>query len=222
MRQLTYLLLFLFISKASAQENIIYQKPPKEILDLVDVQLAPSVLLNDNKEYMVLLYRNAYKTIEELSREELRLGGLRIDPKTNIGSRVSYYNNVKIKNIKQKNAEVIQVNGLPQNPGLTNFTWSPDQKRIAFTNTTLDGVEIWILDLADASVNRLTEARINANMGDVINWFEDSQSFLVKMLPEERENLIDRDEVVPEGPTISVNEGEGTKQDLSGPPGKQN
>ncbi len=55
MRQLIYLLLFLLISKAGAQENINYQKPPEEILDLVDVQPAPSVLLNDNKEYMVLI-----------------------------------------------------------------------------------------------------------------------------------------------------------------------
>jgi len=73
-----------------AQVNLDYQKPSNEILELVDVPLAPSVLMDDNEEYMVLLYRDAYKTIEELSRQELRLGGLRIDPATNIGSRTNY------------------------------------------------------------------------------------------------------------------------------------
>ncbi len=207
MRRFVYLVLFFFISNANAQENITYQKPPEEIIDLVDVQLAPSVLLDDNKEYMVLLYRDAYKTIEELSKEELRLGGLRIDPKTNIGSRVTYFNNVKIKNIKQKNAAVKPVKGLPQNPCLTNFTWSPDQKKIALTNTASKGVEVWVLDLQSASVTKLTEARVNANLRDVINWFEDSQSLLVKLVSEGRKDLIDNDKVIPTGPTVSVSDG---------------
>ncbi len=113
MKQIIYLAIFLFISNIYAQENIGYQKPPSEILDLVDVQLAPSVLLDDHKEFMVLLYRNAFKSIEELSQEELRLAGLRIDPKTNIGSRVTYFNNVEIKNITVKNGKPTQVKGLP-------------------------------------------------------------------------------------------------------------
>ena len=182
MKHLIYLFLFLLVIKVNAQENLNYQKPPKEILDLVDIQRAPYVLLDENKEYMVLLYRNSYKTIEELSQEELRLAGLRIDPKTNIGSRVTYYNNIQIKNIKNKKSEIIQVNGLPQNSRLTNFTWSPNQKKIAFTNTTSKGVEIWVFDLEKVSVKKLTEANVNANLGDVINWFQDGQSLLVKMV----------------------------------------
>ncbi len=68
-----------------AQAPTTYQTPPQEILDLVDVPRAPGVLLDDRQENMVLLYRDAYQSIEDLSKEELRLGGLRIDPKTNIG-----------------------------------------------------------------------------------------------------------------------------------------
>ena len=89
-------LLFLTSTISFTQDNLSYQKPLlKKFLDLVDVSRAPSVLLDDDKKTMILLYRDNYKSIEELSKEELRLGGLRIDPKTNIGSRVTYYNNVK-------------------------------------------------------------------------------------------------------------------------------
>ena len=83
-KSIYYAVLCLFIMNIYAQDNLSYQKPPKEILDLVDVSRAPSVLLDDDKETMILLYRDSYKSIEELSKEELRLGGLRIDPKTNI------------------------------------------------------------------------------------------------------------------------------------------
>ena len=207
MKNLLYLFLFFFLLEANAQENISYQKPSQEILDLVDVQLAPYVLYDADKNYMVLLYRDAYKTIEELSQEELRLGGLRIDPKTNIGSRVNYFNNVEIKSLIDKDAKVTTVEGLPKSPRLTNFTWSPDQKKIALTNTTSSGVEVWILDLQTSSVSKITDATVNANMGDVINWFEDGEAVLVKMISKDREALIDVENAVPTGPTITISDG---------------
>lgn len=207
MKSITLSLLFVLLTaNLFAQENMDYQQPPEEILDLVDVQLAPSVLMDDKKEEMVLLYRDTYKSIEELSEEELRLGGLRINPKTNIGSRVNYYNKVEIKPIKDGKAAV-PVNGLPANPRLSSFYWSPDQRKIAFTHTVAEGVELWVLDLKSQSAKKLTEANLNANLYDAINWFEDSESLLVKLLPTERKSLINRLEAVPTGPTISVNDG---------------
>ena len=198
--------LFLFVLAIGfAQEKLTYQKPSKEILELVDAPLAPSVLISDDGNYMVLLYRDYYKTIAELSETELRLAGLRINPKTNIGSRTNYYNNIKIKEIASD--ETVQVGGMPENPKLANFKWSPDQSMIAVTNTTDNGVELWILDLKKSQLTRLTEASLNANMRDVVNWFKDGKSVLVKMLPNDRKDLINVSEAVPQGPTISSNDG---------------
>jgi dipeptidyl aminopeptidase/acylaminoacyl peptidase len=204
----TFLFAFILVfAGLSAQQNLSYQKPSKEILDLVDVPLAPAILMDDNKEFMVLRYRDAYKTIAELSKEEMRLGGLRIDPATNIGSRVRYYNQIKIQEIADSDGVARDVQGLPSNPLLANFSWSPDQKRMAFTHTTATGVEVWVLDIPSATVRRLTGPTANANMGDVINWFEDSQAILVKMISGERKPLIDVEKAVPDGPTISVADG---------------
>ncbi len=207
MKHLIYTLIFLSTISAHAQGNLTYQKPPNEILELVDVPRAPTVLMDEGKENMILLYRNSYKSIEELSKVELRLAGLRIDPATNIGSRVTYFNNVKIKSMDKKGADIQQVKGLPENPKLTNFNWSPDQSKIALTNTTTDGVEVWVLDIQSASVSKVSEANVNANIGNAINWFEDGKSLLVKMVSENRKPLINSKTVVPTGPTISVNDG---------------
>ena len=204
----SHLLLALLIAlSVNAQENIKYQKPSKEILDLVEFERPPSVQYDEEKNYMVFLYRDNYKTIETLSAKELRLGGLRIDPKTNIGSRTTYYHNVKIKNLKDKNVEIIQVGGIPEKARLSNFSWSPDQTKIALTNTTKTGVELWLLDLKSGVVTRLTEPVLNANIGGVINWSGDSKSMLVKMISPNRQDLIDTKSVVPDGPTISTNYG---------------
>jgi dipeptidyl aminopeptidase/acylaminoacyl peptidase len=201
----TVLFLLGLIVTIKAQENITYQKPSDEILKLVNAPLAPSVLTDDANEYMIFLYRDQFKTINELSEPELRLGGLRINPKTNIGSRTNYYNNFSIKKVKDN--EVMQVIGLPEDARLANLNWSPDQKKIAFTNTTTQGVEVWILDIISTKCTKLTEANVNANMRDVINWFKDGSAILVKMISDKKQELINISEAVPAGPTISTNDG---------------
>nr|WP_299345243.1 prolyl oligopeptidase family serine peptidase [Allomuricauda sp.] len=205
MKNKILLLFFLIGTIGFSQEKLTYQKPSTEILELVDAPLAPSVRITDDGKYMVLLYRDYYKSIAELSEKEMRLAGLRINPKTNIGSRTNYYNNIKIQEIGSD--EVIQVKNLPENPRLANFNWSPDQSMMAVTNTTPKGVEVWVLDLKNAEVTQLTNANVNANMRDVINWFKDGKSVLVKMLPNDRQELINVAEAVPNGPTISSNDG---------------
>ena len=67
-----------------SQENIEYQKPPASILELVDVERAPLVSIDSKKEQMLFYYRDAFKSLSDLSQPELRLAGLRINPKTNI------------------------------------------------------------------------------------------------------------------------------------------
>lgn len=186
-------------------DGLTYQKPSKEILDLVDVKMAPYTLIDDARKNMVLLSRDNYKSIEELSINEMRLAGLRINPKTNIGSRVTYYNQVQIQAVGKDNAKT--VSGLPDKPRLTNFVWSPKQDYIAMTHTTETGVELWVLDIKKAKAKRLTKANLNANMGNPIDWMQDGKSLLVKTIPTDRKPLINVDDAVPAGPTVSVSDG---------------
>ena len=191
---------------ALAQEKLTYQQPPKEILELVNAPLAPSVQIDRKGENLVLLYRDPFNSIAELSEEEMRLAGLRINPKTNIGSRTNYYNNIEVKKASAANAEA--VTGLPANPRMSNFRWSPEQDMMAFTHTTASGVEAWVLDIKTRKAKRLTDANLNANISDPLTWFKDGKALLVTMLPEDRKNLINTAEAVPEGPVISVSSGE--------------
>ena len=137
----------------------------------------------------------------------MRLAGLRIDPKTNIGSRTSYYNNIRIKYLLDKDLLIKDVEGMPENPRLANLSFSPDQSLMAMTNTTTEGVELWILDIENASIKQVVGPIINANMRSVINWFEDSENILVKIVPSSRLGLIDSETAIPVGPTISTNDG---------------
>lgn len=208
MKKIIFGLMLMGVLKTLGQESLTYQIPSKEIYDLVDVSLAPSVVMDDAKNFMIFLYRETYKSIEDLSSEELRLAGLRIDPKTNIGSRITYYNNLKIQDLRTDPVSLIQVTGLPNKPKLTNITFSPDQKKIAMTQTTALGVEVWYVDLSTFAAKRLTEPKANANLGQVIHWFKDSERLLVKMIPKDRAALINPKSAIPSGPTVSVSDGQ--------------
>ena len=190
---------------AFAQENLTYQKPPKEILDLVDFERAPSVSMDSKKDFLLLTYRNTYKTLDDLNQEEMRLGGLRINPITNITSSVTYATNLKLRKIS--GTTEIQIQNLPQNPKISNVAWSPDEKKISFSNTTETGLSLWVIDVETAKATKLTEATVNANLGTPFVWHKDSQTLLVKMMPKNRAKLIDSKKELPLGPIISNSEG---------------
>lgn len=192
-------------SIAIAQENLTYQKPSATILALADFERAPSVSMDSKKEYMLFSYRNTYKTLEDLNQDEIRLGGLRINPVTNIASAVNYISNLKIRKTNDKIET--QVSGLPQNARITYITWSPNEKKIAFTNTVATGVELWVIDVVSASAKKLTAANLNSNLGNPYNWMKDSETLIVKMIPENRPALIDVKKDLPKGPTVSASDG---------------
>lgn len=201
---LTLCYLFLFITNLSASE-LNYKQPPPEITKLVDIERAPIVITDDKTENMLLLYRDNYKTMKELSEPEMRLGGLRINPKTNIGSRVTYYKNIKLHTVANKST--YDIKGLPKAPRLSNFKWSKNQSKMAFTHTGENGVELWYVDLNERKARQLTEGIINANMRDAINWFNNDNSILIKVVAANRKKLIPSQDILPTGPTVSVSDG---------------
>ena len=190
---------------APAQENLVFQTPPAEILALADYERAPAVSLDSRRDYMLLRYYSTYKDLEELYQEELRLGGLRVNPVTNISSELTYVKNLKLR--KVAGGAEKQVAGLPAAPRLAYVSWSPDEKKIAFTHTAAAGVELWVLDVETAAAARLTGPELNANLGMPFTWLGDSSGLLVRLLPPGRPALLESGKALPAGPTVAAGDG---------------
>ena len=103
--------------------------------------------------------------------------------------------------------EEIQVTGLPTNAKISNIGWSPNEKKISFSHTTATGVELWVLDISSAKATKLTDATVNANLGNPFSWFKDNETILVKMLPKNRPALINAAKDIPTGPIVSTADG---------------
>lgn len=206
MKKLFLYFLLLFSLNVFCQENISFQKPSAEILQLADFQRPPSVLISPDKKWIVSVYRNTYKSLSELNQPEMRLAGLRMNPLTNSGSTTVYFKNLTVRGLKESAEKAIK--GLPQAAKIAFISFSPDSKKLAFTNSSEKGVELWIVNLETAEATKLTADDLNANMGSPYSWYRNSQNLLISKLPADRSQLLDANKDLPSGPIVSTSGGQ--------------
>jgi len=174
--------LLLIISSASAQQaSQGYSLPPKALMDLADAPPTPSVRLNPSHEWLLIMGRPSYPSIEEVSKPELRLAGLRIDPRTHGPSRYRYYTSLTIQTLK--GSKNIPVTGLPENARISDVSFSPDGKRLAFILHEKTGLSLWTADGRKGVAKQLTGPMLNDVYGSAFRWMPDSKSLLCLMVP---------------------------------------
>ena len=204
--------LLLISSAVSAQTS--YQTPPASIADLVNAPSTPAVTFSKDGSFMLLLERTESPSIEDLAQPELRIAGLRINPSTTGPSRAGGYTNLKIK--KTATGEEIQVTGLPSPAKMSGFTFSLDERYLAFTQTEAKGISLWMVDLSTNTAKALTGPILNQVLGNSMAWLADN-SLLIKAVNPAR-GKVPSAPMAPAGPTIQETSGKAapsrTYQDL--------
>ncbi|MBI5867009.1 MAG: S9 family peptidase [candidate division Zixibacteria bacterium] len=188
----------------SAQQPQPYMMPPKPIADLVDAPLTPTVSLSPDQQWMLLMQQPGLPPIEEVAAPELRLAGLRINPRTNGPSRAGYYTSLTFKRIADGTERPIT--GLPATPRINSVSWSPDGSRIAFAVTYSDRVELWTAALADAKAAPMASMAMNAAYGGTYDWASDSKTIIALAIPANR-GAAPPEMSIPTGPVIQQNLG---------------
>ncbi len=190
-------------SHLDAQIDITYQEPPGEILDLINVPLTPAVSVDNEGKWMILLTRDPFKTLAELTAEELRLAGLRIAPHTFGQSRSYYYKGLKVKNVLT--GEEKAVSGLPEDPLISNTNWSPSYRYYSFTITGEGGISLWVLDVEKAIARPLTEPLLHdVFWGLPYQWMPDEQGLIAKFVDRAMEPPVLNNKI-PTGPVVREN-----------------
>ncbi|MCZ6634210.1 MAG: S9 family peptidase, partial [bacterium] len=182
----------------------VYQIPPKEIVDVVEAPLMPAISIDPKREWMLLMGQSQLPSIEEVAQPELRLAGLRFDPKACGPSRTSHYTNQVLK--RMADGQERAVTGLPEGGRLGGAQWSPDGSRYAFTVRDQEGITLWMVDVETCVARQVTGLRLNQILGSGFAWLSDSQRFILQTLVEDRGELPEAPGV-PKGPTIQENVG---------------
>ena len=212
MKKSILFVVLLFAVNSFAQET--YQKPPKEILDVLNATVIPSTSVSPSKDKIALLEPLRYPPISELAQPMLRLAGLRINPNNNGQHRQPYFTKLTLKNVSDGKETLVN---LPPNAQIFSPIWSADGKYIAAGNITANGIELWIVETANAKAKKIKDVQINSAFGG-FEWMPDQKSLLVNLVSANRGTAPQYQNVVPIAPNIQETSGKkggvATFQDL--------
>ena len=197
---------FLIAISSSAEERVSYQMPPRAIADIADAEPTPGVVLDPTKRWLLVLERASLGSIDELSQTEHRLAGLRIHPATNAQSRRRVAENVALISVADGTKRAVA--GLPENPRIDHAAFSPDGTRIAFTQATSSGLELWTVDVSSGRATRILDGvHVNGVFRDRPFQWLSSGGLIVKTVPRER-GAAPVASVVPHGPIVQESSGQ--------------
>jgi len=205
--------LLLSILPSIAQDDVSYKTPPKDMMDMLLAKGAPGVSIDDKGEWMLLTESNSYPSVEELARPELKIAGLRINPANFAPSRQNFVNNLYLKNISS--GKEMKISGLPNPLAASNISWSPDDKKIAFTHTTASRIDLYVIDVATQKATKINKTALNVITGGAI-WFDNNTLLYRTAL--KPATAAPPKPAMPKGPTVQENYGKAsprpTFQDL--------
>src|SRR5580704_16295367 len=204
MRKLLFLTLALFMMNGlNAQDNKGYQLPPKTIADLLLAKPTPLVSTDHKGEWMLVIGRNSYPSVEELAQPELRIAGLRFNPNNFSPSRQNFISDLALKDLRT--GKEYKIGGLPIPLTAGNISWNPGETKIAITNTTNRSVDLYVVDIATQRASKVNTTPLNTILGISSQWIDDRT--LLYAGRTKPASAAPARKLVPDGPAIQENLG---------------
>lgn len=181
-------LLFIFLAAAPTLfAQTTYQKPSKEIVDVLLAPAPPMAFVNPQGDDILLAEPVRYPPISELARPMLRIAGVRMDP-ANFGEHdPPRLIHLSIVRVSDGHAHRII---FPAGEGFGQPQWSPDGKHFFVTVTADKSVQLWIGDAATAAIHRLPGVALNSTLviqfpptSGPCSWAPDSRNLLCRTVP---------------------------------------
>ena len=169
----------LLSSTALAQTDTGYHRAPDAIAKILEAAPTPGVSVSPDHRTMAILGRENLPTIANVSKPILRLGGYRIDPRTNGPAevRVQWLDGLTFKDVASgREAKV----ALPAGTRFSSPSWSPNGKRLAFLAQEDEGLALWIAEVGGTA--KPVARGINAAFGRAMDWMPDSSALIVRQV----------------------------------------
>jgi dipeptidyl aminopeptidase/acylaminoacyl peptidase len=188
---------------APAQQK--YEKPPKEVLDVLNAPLPPVTILSPSRDKLLLAQIVRYPAIADLAEPMLRLAGIRVNPRTNAErSYISYFTSLSLKRIPGGAETPVVLPASVRRMGRP--LWNSGSTLFAFTSETDRGIELWVCDADTLKARRIDGVHVNPLLGDAVQWLPDQKTLLVKTVPPGR-GPAPEPPLAPPGPRIEDSSG---------------
>jgi dipeptidyl aminopeptidase/acylaminoacyl peptidase len=181
-----------------------YVRPPQAIVDAV---LAPRHLSfsysnpNADQSWFLETVDDGMPSIAALSKPFHELGGEFIDFAANRDRSLTLRGSVGLR-LRAVDGTVRNLE-VPQGTRISNPTWSPDGKSVAFFAHTPTTTHIWIADVATGRARQLTRTPVLATQVTRFEWTKDGRNIVTVLIPEARAPMPPTPEV-PAGPQVKI------------------
>lgn len=162
-------------SFAGAQSK--YERPPKEILDVLEAPAPPVPLASPTGDALILAQPLRYPPISDLAEPLLRLAGVRINPRNNGPHGAGYFAGFSLEKLPDGPETPV---ALPAGSRVGTMRWNATGTMLAFRNVTETAVELWVCDTATAKAHRIDGIKLNPALGYGLDWMPDQTTLLVK------------------------------------------
>ncbi|MGE7776624.1 S9 family peptidase [Chitinophaga sp. NPDC101104] len=214
MKKSIFLVALLAGSAAFAQDNGTYQRPPAVIEELLLAKPTPTVSISKTGEWMLLSQRNPFPSVEELAEPELRIAGLRLNPRNFGQSRGVSNASLRLKHLKS-NTE-FDIKGIPEPARISGVSWSPDGRQVAFLHTGAERIDLYVFDVDAKQAVQVNQQPLNATMGNPYAWMG-NETLVYRAVPAGR-GALPKAPAAPTGPVVQESKGRSaasrTYQDL--------
>jgi len=182
-----------------------YKVPPAPIAQIIAAAPTPGVAISGDRRTLAILNREGLPSIAAVSEPILRLGGYRLNPRTNgpVEARTNWNTGLSFKDVATGKATAV---ALPAKARFIGPQWSPDGRSLAIALEAPTGLELWIVDVASAKARKLTGPILNAAFGQPYEWLPDSKGLIARAVPAGR-GTAPAASTTPDGPVIQENVG---------------
>jgi dipeptidyl aminopeptidase/acylaminoacyl peptidase len=178
-----------------------YLTPPKAMVDILDAEPLPAVTVSPARDVIALQTRRSMPPIEEVAQPMLRLAGVRINPRNNGPHRAASATGITLRTIATGAERKVAV---PAGARIGGVSFSPDGKRLIFTNSGDTRIDLHVADVATGEA-RLVDAPLNGISGNC-EWLDDSSGLVCGFVPADR-GSVPAEPRAPAGPNIQENYG---------------
>jgi dipeptidyl aminopeptidase/acylaminoacyl peptidase len=179
-----------------------YLTPPQNIVDIMTAEPLPGVTVSPTRDVIALTTRPGMPPIAEVAQPMLRIAGLRINPRNNGPHRATGISGITLKTIATGAERKVQV---PADARISGVSFSPDGKRLSFTNARENAIDLHIVDVSTGQARQVTGAAVN-EVSTGCDWLDDSSALLCGLVPAGR-GAAPAEPSVPAGPNIQQNVG---------------
>ncbi len=179
-----------------------YLNPPGEIVDILDAEPLPTVVVSPDSRTLAIFRRKPMPAIAELSQPMYRIGGLRINPRISGPHRLQGLFALTLKSLDGAEHPV----ALPPGSKLMPIGFSNDGTKLAFANAAARGIELWIADAKTGQAKAVTTPSLNATLGTPCEWLDNNKELVCTFVPAGR-GAEPKAPAVPDGPNVQESAG---------------